>query len=278
MNDSNDESGNHQRNHAGQHGNIRTVLIAILTACLALSSGGCQQAELSETQAALADISDRVDALTSQLEESQAALDNLSRSDELDREVLGARLESLSTDIESLPDALQALCPQQAAQVSECETGEIQRVVVSADKMLVGELEYVWIDPPGVTLVARMDTGATSSSMHADNLMPFERDGEDWVRFDMLVGKSDSVTVERKVIRHARVIQQADPEGSRRPVVAMRVRLGDVQDTFEFTLADRSHLENEMILGRNFLTDVTLVDVGEQFIQPRYRPQSATDQ
>jgi hypothetical protein len=71
------------------------------------------------------------------------------------------------------------------------------------------------------------------------------------------------------VVRHARVIQQADPKGSRRPVVEMRVRLGELQDTFEFTLADRSHLENEMILGRNFLADVTLVDVGRRFIQPR---------
>ena len=65
------------------------------------------------------------------------------------------------------------------------------------------------------------------------------------------------------------MVQQADPSGSRRPVVEMRVQLGEIQDTFEFTLADRSHLENEIILGRNFLADVTLVDVGQQFIQPR---------
>ena len=123
-------------------------------------------------------------------------------------------------------------------------------MVVSADKMLVGELEHIYVDPPGVNVVARIDTGATSSSLHAENVVPFERDGEDWVRFDMMISESDSVSMERRIIRHVRVVQQADPGGSRRPVVAMRVRLGEIQDTFEFTLADRSHLENEMILGR----------------------------
>jgi hypothetical protein len=54
-------------------------------------------------------------------------------------------------------------------------------------------------------------------------------------------------------------------------VVALRIALGDVQDTFEFTLADRSHLENEILLGRNFLKDVALVDVGRQFVQPPRR-------
>ena len=43
--------------------------------------------------------------------------------------------------------------------------------------------------------------------------------------------------------------------------------LGDVEDVFEFTLADRSHLDYEMLLGRNFLTDVALVDVSRKFIQ-----------
>jgi hypothetical protein len=74
------------------------------------------------------------------------------------------------------------------------------------------------------------------------------------------------------VLRYVRVFQQADPEGSRRPVISMRLRLGDVQDTFEFTLADRSHLNYQILLGRNFLTDVALVDVGRQFVQPPYKP------
>ena len=55
-------------------------------------------------------------------------------------------------------------------------------------------------------------------------------------------------------------------------VVRMRLVLGNVQDSFDFTLADRSHLENVMILGRNFLTDIAVVDVGKQYVQPLPTP------
>jgi hypothetical protein len=243
------------------------ALFAILTA-------GCQQAELDANRTTLDDLDARLDGMNSELSLSRSELEALRVADDTDREMVDARLAALSRQLDDLPRSLEAICTQASAPVVECEEPDpVQRVVISNDKMLVGELEHVWIDPPGVSVVARVDTGATSSSLHAENIVHFERDGEDWVRFDMMLSERTSVSLERPIIRHARVIQQADPAGSRRPVVAMRVRLGDVQDTFEFSLADRSHLENEMILGRNFLADVTLVDVGRQFIQPRQMPQ-----
>ncbi len=242
-------------------------LCAILLAGIAL--GGCLQTEFDPDQTTLDDVSAQIDGLSTQLSRSEAALTAIQSSDLTGRAALDARLADLDEQIRTLPDSLQLSCPEPEA-VAQCE--EVARVIVSADKMLVGELEYVYIEPPGVTVVARIDTGATSSSLHAENLVPFERDGEDWVRFDMMINEKDSVTVEERILRHVRVVQQADPSGSRRPVVEMRVRIGEIQDTFEFTLADRSHLENELILGRNFLADVTLVDVGKQFIQPRYSP------
>lgn len=235
---------------------------------------GCQQAELEATRSSLDDLASRLDSIDAQLEASQATLTAIESSEARSSVEVSTQLAEISSEIAELPVTLESICPEMPDAPSLCpEAPSVQRVIVSADKMLVGELEHVWIDPPGATLVARIDTGATSSSLHASNIVQFERDGDDWVRFDMPVRGSESITVERPIIRFVRVIQQADPSGSRRPVVAMRARLGDVQDTFEFTLADRSHLENELILGRNFLTDVTLVDVGKQFIQPRYQPQ-----
>lgn len=248
---------------------IRTVRIVLFLASVALL-GGCQQAELGPTSTSLSTLEAQLAELSGQLDRSEQTLIALSASDRTHNAELEAQLAGLNEQLDALPDSLELTCPPTAVPEAQCE--EVARVIVSNDKMLLGELEYVFIDPPGINAVARIDTGATSSSIHGENLVPFERDGEDWVRFDMVVGEKEPVTVERKVLRHVRVVQQADPEGSRRPVVEMRVRLGDIQDTFEFTLADRSHLENELILGRNFLADVTLVDVGSQFIQPRYSP------
>ncbi len=50
-------------------------------------------------------------------------------------------------------------------------------VVMHDERMVVGEVEWVTIEPPGFVLNARIDTGAQSSSIHAENLTQFERDG-----------------------------------------------------------------------------------------------------
>ena len=52
-------------------------------------------------------------------------------------------------------------------------------------------------------------------------------------------------------------------------MVRLRIALGDVRDSFEFILTERERSSHVIQLGRGFLQDVALVDVGRQFIQPR---------
>ena len=238
--------------------------------CL-LSLNACSAFE--QQQATLDQLSRDLDQVRDRLEAAQASVDALSGTQTDETNAMALQIDQLSTTVSGLPAFLDASCERHAsAPVPECVAGgTIQSVVTSDDKLLVGELEHVWVDPPGMTIVSRIDTGAQSSSLTAENLVEFERDGDDWVRFDVVVGEI-STTLEREVVRYVRVFQQADPEGSRRPVVSMRLHLGNVQGSFEFTLADRSHLEYQSILGRNFLTDIALVDVGRQFVQPAFEP------
>lgn len=212
------------------------------------------QEQVSETHSTIAEMQDIRNAETSELKE---------------------QLDSIDKRLARLPKAIEKICPEAPTDTSNCPSSETQVVIKDSGKMVVGELERVWIDPPGIEIVARIDTGASSSSVHAANLVEFERDGEKWVRFEWQL-KEQTITTERPVQRYVRVIQQADPKGTRRPVVNMRLKVGDVEDSFDFTLADRAHLEYQIILGRNFLTDVALVDVGQQFVQPSHQPSTAT--
>lgn len=212
-------------------------------------------------------------------------------SDELQSQT--ASLAAMHTDLDIAVALVESAHAQQTAElkaqlatlqteltrdIQKCQTPIVpkqncsnQTVLMKEDRMVVGELERVRIEPPGFTASARIDTGAQSSSIHAENVTPFERDGEDWVRFD-LIDKDTNVSIELPVERYVRVIQQSDKEGTRRPVVRMRIMLGNVKDSFDFTLADRSHLEQNMILGRNFLTDIAIVDVGRQYVQKPPQP------
>ena len=239
-------------------------------ALLVLFSGCAQVAQQST-----------VDELRLELAQIQHSLDDtgtqataLFAEQSLNTEDLGTQLAKLNEAVSQLDQTVSSNCPQPPPRVVQrCDPVKSPSVIVATEgKMLLGELERIWVDPPGLQMIARIDTGASSSSLHADNITAFERDGKAWVRFDINNSDKKSVTIERPVTKHVRVFQQADKTGSRRPVVELRLVLGDVSGTFSFTLADRSHLEQDMILGRNFLTDVALVDVSRQYIQPPFKP------
>ena len=209
-----------------------------------------------------------IDALREELRNELAAIQQGIESvnaNAASRQGIEHAQQSLGAQIDALAGKLNQQCRTTQAHL-QCDDTPQKVIVSDADKMLLGGIEKVWLAPPGLQMIARIDTGASSSSLHASNITEFERDGEDWVRFE--VTTEDVLTkVERPVTKHVRVYQQADRRGSRRPVVELRINLGNVQDTFEFSLADRSHLEHDMILGRNFRTDIAVVDVARQFVQ-----------
>lgn len=137
------------------------------------------------------------------------------------------------------------------------------------DKLVVGEAEDVRLEEPGFVMRARIDTGAATSSLDARDIQIFERDGDNWVRFTILdPDTSEPLVLERPRSRRVRILQAAAEEPERRPVVELRVTLGSVSQTAEFTLADRSGLEFPMLIGRNILRDLMVVDVSKRDAAP----------
>ena len=53
---------------------------------------------------------------------------------------------------------------------------------------VMGFVEWVVMGETGIRLKARLDTGAKTSSLHAVNVEPFEKDNEEWVRFQLPLG------------------------------------------------------------------------------------------
>lgn len=182
------------------------------------------------------------------------------RLDGIDEQL--AKPVSLPVPVCTMPEV-----PAAEAEAEPCIAPAEALPDASAAKMTVGAVETVLISPPGIPVAARIDTGADSSSLTATDVVYFERDGDEWVRFDIEVD-STIYTIEREVHRHVRVVQQSDIEGTRRPVVVLRVQIGELFGSFEFNLSDRRHLKHPVILGRNFLMDTMLVDVSREFVQP----------
>ncbi len=171
-------------------------------------------------------------------------------------------LEAIATQVEKpvCPPVQKLVCPPVPK-----DTGRADRL---KGKVIVGEVEKFYLADPGLVYTSRIDSGAETSSIHAQNIKRFERDGSNWVRFDVPVpgtGYEQWVTLEREISRRVRIIQSTADEAERRVVVELQFAIGDHQQVAEFTLADRTNLTHEVLIGRNILRDVMLIDVGKEY-------------
>ena len=131
--------------------------------------------------------------------------------------------------------------------------------------MVIGELEHVTIKPEDLRLKARIDTGAQTSSLGVSSQQPFERDGKQWLRFSVKdPGSEKSIDFEKPVSRTVK-IKRHDAEAMERPVIKLKIMLGNSEMEREFTLADRSQYNFPVLIGRNVLGGKYLVDVSRKF-------------
>lgn len=139
------------------------------------------------------------------------------------------------------------------------------------DKQLVGERERVLLNAIDVLLLARINTGITTSQLDARNIQMFERNGEEWVRFTVVDRETDtSHELERKRLRYVQTATSGEAS-ARRPIVELRTTIGKVTQNSEFVLVDRAAQPYPLVIGRNVLRDVMLVDVSRSELAPPVR-------
>ncbi|MGO1247079.1 MAG: ATP-dependent zinc protease family protein [Oceanisphaera sp.] len=146
-------------------------------------------------------------------------------------------------------------------------------------KLIVGETETIWLDSINDSFAARIDTGATTSSLSAQDITVFERDGNPWVSFNMAhEGVDEKLQIETPLVRYVRIRQASADDIERRPVVELNIRLGRLSEKTEFTLTDRSQMTYSVLLGREFLKDIAVVDIARKNVQGKpKRPLSANE-
>jgi hypothetical protein len=135
-----------------------------------------------------------------------------------------------------------------------------------SNKQIFGWVESAVVSNERVEMKAKLDTGAMTSSLHAVNIHRFRRDGTHMVRFDIEDPASGHrVTLERPLARKVRIKESDTGEYSRRPVVELWLCIGDIGRNVEVNLVDRSHFIYPLLVGRNFLSGLILVDSDETF-------------
>ncbi|ABV87421.1 alpha-L-glutamate ligase, RimK family [Shewanella pealeana ATCC 700345] len=139
---------------------------------------------------------------------------------------------------------------------------------MSDNKFIIGSEEWCAFPALGVPAIkARVDSGARTSSIHAVNIRPFKREGEPWVSFELhpiqnsrkIILRCESKVVDR------RNIKSSNGESEKRYVIASVIQLGGNAWEVELTLTNRDSMGYRMLLGREAMSNKTLVDPSESF-------------
>ena len=135
----------------------------------------------------------------------------------------------------------------------------VQSGNISSGLEVIGGVEPVYLPPIKTPFAARIDTGAETSSIDVENIVPFERDGEKWVYFTMVNKQNgEKHTFEKRVVRRARIRRINKDE--KRYIVNMDIKLGNELINAEFSLADREKFEYQGLIGRNIINGRFLID------------------
>lgn len=141
---------------------------------------------------------------------------------------------------------------------------------VRAPKMVLGWLESTQLMPSGMRIKTKLDPGAKTSSMQAENIKYIKRGKDTYVAFDFSdenldTGKVEVHRLEGKLVREV-VIKRHGAKNITRPVVTMEFCLYHQVYKAEFSLANRGKFNYSILLGRSFLSKVALVDSSQIFL------------
>ena len=145
-------------------------------------------------------------------------------------------------------------------------------------KLVIGKEE--WCAMPELLLPAikaKIDSGARTSALHADNIHIYSSRGERMVRFDV-----NPIQKDRRITVHcrAKLIEERDVKSSsghteRRPVIEALIKIGTVAQSIQLTLTNRDSMGYRMLLGREAMQGRMLIDPEKSFLQGMYSDSEA---
>lgn len=132
-------------------------------------------------------------------------------------------------------------------------------------KINIGWCEWIYFpDYDNFKLKAKIDSGARISALHATHIREFKKEGVQWVRFRIYQSRN-YIYVERPVLRNA-IIKNSFGESQKRPLVLLRIKLGNKSWQTNISLTQRSGMTYPMLIGRNTLKKKHLIHPKRSFV------------
>ena len=135
---------------------------------------------------------------------------------------------------------------------------------------VIGWRERVALPEFGLSDVkVKVDTGARTSALHATRIKLSDlEDGGREVAFTIVSELEPRRTVRARArLIEERTVRSSSGQATVRPVIEVKVRLGDVEWPVEVTLVNRDPMGFRMLLGRRALSNRFLVHPGRSFLK-----------
>lgn len=142
------------------------------------------------------------------------------------------------------------------------------------EKKTIGRKEKITLPELGLNLVwAKIDTGAYTSSLHAEQIREEEVEGKKVLKFQILMPKHLKFTGRTLVFEKYREkkVKNSFGQAEVRYLIETKLQLAGETYRAEFTLTDRSTMKNAVLLGRKILRGRFLVDVSQTNLGKSYR-------
>lgn len=124
----------------------------------------------------------------------------------------------------------------------------------------VGWREYVSLPDLDIEhLRAKIDSGAKTSAIHAEEQEVFARNGVDWVRFHLPLSGGNQYKILEAPISDQREIKNTGGVPELRIIIRTTLLIGAHRTIIDVSLANRKKMEFDLILGRTALRPLGLM-------------------
>lgn len=137
------------------------------------------------------------------------------------------------------------------------------------EKIVIGWQEIISLPQIGIAAIdAKIDTGAKTSSLHAENIKFFNKNGKEYVSFDVHpVRKHKEVVIQcQALVTEKRKVKSSSGCEERRPMIRTNIKIGDHIFDIDLNLTKRDYMQSRMLLGRDAMKGNIIIDTQYKYL------------
>ena len=114
-------------------------------------------------------------------------------------------------------------------------------------------------------LKAKIDTGAKTSALHADDIEFVTEKGKKFVKFSIITDEGKKKHIKSRFLEE-REIKSSTGQKTIRPVVKTMIRMGKSEFEIEITLINRDLMGFKMLIGRDALAGHYIINPAKSYL------------